>query len=58
MEQEDLANMKAKAANLETAKVEDPTKDPDNIKWMEEQMKLAKQQFGETFGNDIEEDFE
>lgn len=58
MEQEELAQMKAKAAGTEPKKVEDPTKDPDNIKWMEEQMKIHKEQFGETFGEDIEETFE
>lgn len=61
MEKEELALMKAKAdalAAAEAKKAEDPTKDPDNIKWMEEQMKLHKAQFGETFGEDIEESFE
>lgn len=57
MEQEELAQMKAKAAAVEK-KVEDPTKDPDNIKWMEEQMRIHKEQFGETFGEDIEDNFE
>lgn len=36
----------------------DPTKDPANIKWMEEQMALAKQQYGAEFGEDIEDTFE
>ena len=58
MEQEELAQMKAKAAGVESKKIEDPTKDPENIKWMEEQMKIHKEQFGETFGEDIEENFE
>jgi hypothetical protein len=72
MEQEELAEIKAKAAADELAKKEeaikkeaekeaaakDPTKDPENIKWMEEQIKLAKQQYGHTFGEDIEENFE
>jgi hypothetical protein len=57
MEQEDLAKMKAQAAAI-PEKAKDPTKDPENIKWMEEQMRLAKQQLGETFGEDIEENFE
>lgn len=54
MEQEELAQMKAAA----TAKAADPTKDPENIKWMEEQMRINKAQFGENFGEDIEENFE
>ena len=60
MEQEELAAMKAKAEAKaqEPPKEQDPTKDPENVKWMEEQMKLAKQQFGESFGEDIEENFE
>ena len=36
----------------------DPVKDPDNVKWMQEQMAKAKQQFGESFGEDIEESFD
>jgi hypothetical protein len=58
MEQEELDQMKAKAATEEVKKTEDPTKDPENIKWMEEQMKIHKQQFGETFGEDIDANFE
>ena len=56
-EQEELAQLKAKAAAEDAAKKVDPTKDPENIKWMEEQMKLAKAQLGEDFGEDIEESF-
>ena len=58
MESEELAKVKTKAAEQENAKVEDPTKNPENIKWMEEQIKLNKAQFGETFGDDIEANFE
>ena len=36
----------------------DPTKDPANVKWMEEQIAIAKQQYGESFGEDIEQDFD
>jgi hypothetical protein len=36
----------------------DPTKDPQNIAWMEQEMQKAKDIFGETFGEDIEESFE
>lgn len=36
----------------------DPTRDPDNIKWMEEQIEKSKQIYGESFGEDISMDFE
>lgn len=36
----------------------DPTKDPDNIAWMEQEMRKAQDVYGETFGEDIEESFE
>jgi hypothetical protein len=58
MEREELEQLKAKAAAEEAARKQDPTKDPENIKWMEEQMRLAKTQFGESFGEDIEEKFD
>ncbi len=57
MEQEELAQMKAKAAAA-AEKTVDPTLDPENVKWMEEQMKANKAQFGETFGEDLEVNFE
>ena len=57
MEQEELAQMKAKAAKETTPPV-DPTKDPDNVKWMEEQIKLAKEVHGDSFGENVEMDFE
>jgi uncharacterized damage-inducible protein DinB len=58
MEQEEIAQMKAKAAADAEKKPVDPTTDPENVKWMEEQMKANKAQFGETFGEDLEVDFE
>lgn len=36
----------------------DPTKDPANVKWMEEQIKLAKEQLGDDFGDDLELNFD
>jgi hypothetical protein len=36
----------------------DPTKDPANIKWMEEQIRLAKQHLGDDFGEDLELNFD
>ena len=60
MEREELEQIRAKAAQTRTEEPEkkDPTTDPENVKWMEEQLKLAKKQFGESFGEDIEETFE
>lgn len=42
---------------LQAAKTASPTQDPDNVKWMNEQLEKAKQVHGETFGEDIEEEF-
>lgn len=36
----------------------DPSKDADNIEWMEKQMEEAKAIYGDDFGEDISEDFE
>ena len=38
--------------------VDDPASDPENIKWMEEQILKAKQEHGDSFGEDIVENFE
>ena len=44
---------------MEAAEAEqDPSKDPENIAWMEEQMEAAKAIYGDNFGEDISEDFE
>lgn len=57
MEREEReAEMRSEAAKSEAKP--DPTKDPANIKWMEEQLEAGKKIFGETFGEDIEENFE
>lgn len=58
MEREEReAELREQAAELEKAK-SDPTKDPENIKWMEEQLRIGKQVHGETFGEDIDDRFE
>jgi hypothetical protein len=57
-EQKELDALKAKAATEESKVSQDPTKDPKNVEWMEEQIKKAKEQFGESFGEDLEENFE
>lgn len=57
MEREERENeMRAEAAK-NNKPIPDPTKDPANIKWMEEQMAAAKAKFGDSFGEDVELDF-
>jgi hypothetical protein len=65
-ELEELKKQKKQAANATAAAepfvseepVADPTKDPDNIKWMEEEMAKAKAQYGPDFGEDVKVNFE
>ena len=57
-EQRELEALKANSSAEESKPVQDPTKDPANIAWMEEQISKAKAELGESFGEDIEEDFE
>ena len=59
-----IAEEERKEAQGEKPKVEsnkeplDPSKDPANIKWMEEQIRLAKQHLGDDFGEDLELNFD
>jgi hypothetical protein len=46
------------AAKNEVAKKVDPAKDPENIRWMKDQIEKAKEEFGDSFGEDIDENFE
>jgi hypothetical protein len=46
-----------KAESQKSEDKPDPTKDPENIRWMEEQIQKAKTEFGESFGEDIDENF-
>lgn len=57
-EKRELEALKAKASSEESAHSGDPAKDPANVAWMEEQLQQAKQQFGESFGEDIDDTFE
>ena len=41
-----------------TEKPKDPTKDPDNVRWMEEQIRLAKVELGDDFGDNLELNFD
>jgi hypothetical protein len=52
-EKKELEEMQRLAAKPIT-----PAQDPENIKWMNEQLEKAKQTHGDTFGEDIEEKFE
>lgn len=57
MEREEReAEMRAAGSKSEVKS--DPTKDPANIKWMEQQLEAGKKVYGETFGEDIEDSFE
>ena len=56
-EQKELDALKAKAAKQEVTN-SDPTKDPANVKWMEEQLAAAKKIHGDTFGEDVELGFD
>jgi exoribonuclease R len=51
------AEMRAQA-NPPQKPIDDPTKDPANVAWMEEQIQKGKEAFGESFGEDINETFE
>jgi hypothetical protein len=60
-----IAEEERKEAQAEQSKVQsdkkppvDPTKDPANIKWMEEQIRMAKQHLGDDFGEDLELNFD
>lgn len=55
-EKKELEALKSKAAEASTAP--DPTKDPENVAWMEKQLAKGKEAYGESFGEDIEEGFE
>lgn len=65
MEREELeaeaAKDAAKASKAPKATASAPNKnpaeDPDNIKWMQEQIEKAKAQYGQSFGEDIDESF-
>jgi hypothetical protein len=55
-ERKEFEAMKAEAPKPPATPL-DPIKDPENIRWMEEQIQKAKEEFGESFGEDIEESF-
>jgi len=53
MEAEDAA----KEAAEEAQRAADPSLDPDNVKWMDEQIQKEKEIHGESFGEDLNLDF-
>lgn len=57
-EKKELEALKAQAAKEEAQPTQDPTKDPANIRWMEEQLAEGKKLLGDDFGEDIQDDFE
>ena len=48
---------KSKSSTPEEKPAVDPAKDPANVKWMEEQIRLAKAELGDDFGDDLELNF-
>lgn len=55
-EQEEKKELEEMRAAADKAKA-DPTQNPENVKWMEEQLDKYKQVYGESFGEDIDEEF-
>lgn len=55
-EQEEKKEMEALRQAADKAAA-DPTKNPENIKWMNEQLERYKQEYGESFGEDIDDTF-
>lgn len=49
-EQKELEELAKKGADQHKA---DPTKDPENIKWMQDQLEAQKKIFGDDFGEDV-----
>jgi len=45
------------AEEAEAAEVTDPSMHPDNIRWMEEQLRKEKELYGEDYGEDLNTDF-
>lgn len=57
MEREEMeAELREQAKQSEEAS--DPTQNPENVKWMQEQIEKAKEIYGNDFGDDIDDGFE
>lgn len=57
MERAELDAEMRKSGAKSSEPLPDPTKDPANVAWMEKQVEDAKKVYGESFGEDIEDDF-
>lgn len=55
MEAEEAAESEKAKENIGSA---DPTLDPANVKWMEQEIEKNKQELGEDFGEDLSLNFE
>lgn len=55
---DDMEKEEAEEATKATAAPSDPRQDPSNKKWMEEQIRINKEQLGEDFGENLSLDFE
>lgn len=53
-EKKELEEMKKMVAQQAT----DPTKDPENVKWMQQVLEQAKKVHGDSFGEDVDESFD
>lgn len=58
MEREEREAELRNSAAKSSEPIQDPTKDPANVAWMEKQIEEAKAIYGETFGEDIEASFD
>jgi hypothetical protein len=58
MEREELEAEMRKSGAKSSEPIPDPTKDPANVAWMEKQIQEAKAIYGESFGEDIKDDFD
>lgn len=50
-ERKELAELQKAASNS------NPAQDPENVKWMNEQLEKYKEVYGDSFGEDIDESF-
>lgn len=55
-EQEEKKELEELKRAAEAGKV-NPAQDPENLKWMNEQLQKYKQEYGDSFGEDIDETF-
>ena len=51
-EKKELEELRKAAAN------NNPAQDPENIKWMNEQLEKYKEVYGDSFGEDVDETFD